>query len=44
MPVSNNEGFETMRMYADYRAQKEKEYAEKFAAEQGGDVADDVAF
>lgn len=44
MPVTSNEEFETMRVYGDYRQQKQDEYAQKFAAEQGGNVADDVAF
>lgn len=43
MPIANEE-LETMRYYLDYREQKEKEYSEKFAAEQGGNVADDVEF
>jgi hypothetical protein len=28
----------------EYQDQKQAEYAEKFAAEQGGNVADDVEF
>lgn len=44
MPQTSNEEFDTMRHYSDYREQKEKEYAEKFAQEQGGNVADDVEF
>ena len=34
---------EAMR-YADYQMEKQKEYAAKFAAEQGGNIADDVNF
>lgn len=30
--------------FTDYQQQKQKEYAAKFAAEQGGNVADDVTF
>ena len=30
--------------YVNYQEEKQKEYAEKFAAEQGGNVADDVEF
>ncbi|MBO9592783.1 MAG: hypothetical protein J7599_07725 [Niabella sp.] len=30
--------------YMDYQLQKQKEYAEKFAKEQGGNIADDIAF
>jgi hypothetical protein len=30
--------------YYDYQQEKQKEYAAKFAAEQGGNVADDVSF
>ncbi|MBZ4192641.1 hypothetical protein K7B07_27280 [Niabella sp. 3A5MI-3] len=30
--------------YMDYQLQKQKEYSEKFAAEQGGNIADDVEF
>lgn len=44
MPIASSEEYETMRIYADYKDRKEKEYAEKFATEQGGNVADDVDF
>lgn len=44
MLIASNEEYETMRHYLDYREQKEKEYVEKFASEQGGNVADDVEF
>lgn len=44
MPISSNEEYETMKHYMDYRNQKENEYAEKFASEQGGNVADEVEF
>ncbi|MFZ2266892.1 MAG: DUF6620 family protein [Azonexus sp.] len=30
--------------YMDYQQEKQKEYAAKFAAEQGGNIADDVSF
>lgn len=30
--------------YMDYQLQKQKEYSEKFAKEQGGNIADDIAF
>lgn len=30
--------------YHEYQEEKQKEYAEKFAAEQGGNVADDITF
>jgi len=30
--------------YNSYQQEKQAEYAEKFAAEQGGNVADDVEF
>ncbi len=43
-PTGNIENYETNRHYLDYRDQKQKEYAEKFAAEQGGNVADEVEF
>ena len=44
MPLTADEGYETLRHYLDYREAREKEYAEKFAAEQGGNVADDIEF
>ena len=30
--------------FHDYQQEKQKEYAAKFAAEQGGNIADDVTF
>jgi hypothetical protein len=30
--------------FGDYQQEKQKEYAAKFAAEQGGNIADDVEF
>jgi hypothetical protein len=34
----------TITHYLDYQREKEKEYATKFAEEQGGNIADDVTF
>lgn len=42
--VMQNEDYETMRQYLDYREQQKKEYAQRFADEQGGNVADDIEF
>ncbi len=41
-----NQNFDSnyVRDCMDYQDEKQKEYAEKFAAEQGGNVADDVNF
>ncbi|EDM38058.1 hypothetical protein PBAL39_00547 [Pedobacter sp. BAL39] len=36
--------YNDMHQFIDYQQQKQKEYAEKFAAQQGGNVADDVSF
>jgi len=44
MNVRNNESSEDILHYADYMREKQKAYAAKFAAEQGGNVADDVEF
>ena len=44
MPLTADEEYDTIRHYLDYREQKEKEYTEKFAFEQGGNIADDVEF
>ncbi|RZJ78636.1 MAG: hypothetical protein EOO47_13215 [Flavobacterium sp.] len=44
MPITSNEEYETMKVYLDYRQQKQDEYAAKFAADQGGNVADDIDF
>lgn len=44
MPITSNEDYETMKVYNDYRDQKQNEYAAKFAADQGGNVADDIEF
>lgn len=35
---------EQIQHYADYQQQKQQEYAAKFAAEHGGNVADDITF
>ncbi len=35
---------ESIRHYMDYQEEKRKEYAQKFANEQGGNVADDIEF
>jgi hypothetical protein len=35
---------EKLKEYLDYQIEKKAEYAEKFAAERGGNVADDVEF
>jgi hypothetical protein len=35
---------ETIHEFLDYQQEKQKEYEEKFAAERGGNVADDVEF
>lgn len=35
---------ETIMKFANYQQEKQKEYAEKFAAEQGGNIADDIIF
>lgn len=37
------DGADTMH-YLDYRRQKKEEYAARFAAEQGGNIADDIEF
>ncbi|WP_165570754.1 hypothetical protein [Chryseobacterium luteum] len=42
--INNGEKTITIQQYLDYREQKQKEYAVKFAEEQGGNVADDVEF
>ena len=41
-----NQNFDSnyVRECLDYQDEKQTEYAEKFAAEQGGNVADDVEF
>ncbi|MDR6967319.1 hypothetical protein J2X31_001326 [Flavobacterium arsenatis] len=44
MPSESVDDYETIKHYLDYREQKQKEYAVKFAEEQGGNVADDVEF
>lgn len=44
MPLTSNEDFDTMRHFLDYRQQKQDDYSEKFAQEQGGNIADDVEF
>lgn len=44
MPITSNEEYDIMKGYLDYRQQKQNEYAAKFAAEQGGNVADDIEF
>lgn len=40
---SHNDNEATLH-FLDYRTQKQKEYAQKFAEEQGGNIADDVEF
>jgi hypothetical protein len=44
--TAQNQGWnsEDILHYNDYQQQKQKEYAKKFAAEQGGNVADDIEF
>ncbi len=44
MAKRNEDDDATILHYLDYMQEKQKEYAEKFAAEQGGNVADDVDF
>ena len=44
MPITNSEDSDTILAYAKYREQKQEEYAEKFASEMGGNIADDVEF
>jgi hypothetical protein len=41
---NRNFNSEDITSYHDYQQEKQKEYAAKFAAEQGGNVADDVEF
>jgi hypothetical protein len=41
---NKNFNSEDISRYFDYQQEKEKEYAAKFAAEQGGNIADDVEF
>lgn len=41
---NQNWSSEDIMTFSDYQQEKQKEYAEKFAAEQGGNVADDVNF
>jgi len=41
---NQNWNSEEMTRYMDYQQEKQKEYAAKFAAEQGGNIADDVTF
>lgn len=41
---NQNWNSEEMMRYMDYQQEKQKEYAAKFAAEQGGNIADDVTF
>jgi hypothetical protein len=36
--------FDKLNEFQDYRDKKQKEYAEQFAKQQGGNVADDIAF
>lgn len=44
--TAQNQNFnsESIHHYMDYQQEKQKEYAAKFAAEQGGNIADDVEF
>jgi hypothetical protein len=41
---NKNFNSQDIHKYHDYQQAKQKEYAAKFAAEQGGNVADDVSF
>ena len=41
---NQNWNSEEMTRYMDYQQEKQKEYAANFAAEQGGNIADDVTF
>lgn len=44
--TAQNQNFNSASLthYMDYQEEKRKEYAEKFAKEQGGNVADDIEF
>jgi len=44
--TAQNQQFNSSQIhhYMDYQLEKQKEYAEKFAKEQGGNIADDIAF
>lgn len=42
--TDGNGDYAETKKYLDYQQEKQKEYAQKFAAEQGGNVADDVTF
>lgn len=44
LSLTAGENFKVTQHFLDYRDQMEQEYSEKFAAEQGGNVADDVEF
>lgn len=44
MQATQQEGYETTRQYLDYHADKKAYYADRFAQEQGGNIADDVEF
>lgn len=39
-----NEDYETIRKFLDYREEKVKTYEQKFAEEQGGNIGDDIDF
>lgn len=41
---NQNWNSEDIMEFSNYQQEKQKEYAEKFAAEQGGNIADDVTF
>lgn len=41
---NQNWNSEDIMTFSNYQQEKQKEYAEKFAAEQGGNIADDVTF
>lgn len=44
MESSRGEDYEITRDYLDYHQEKKAEYAERFAGEQGGNIADDIDF
>lgn len=44
MPLTADEEFETSSHYLKHREQKQEEYANKFASDLGGNIADDVEF
>jgi len=44
MEIRNGESSEETLAYLEYNNEKQEEYAERFAAERGGNVSDDVEF